>query len=341
MSQNPLLQQLVSPVTITPDDFSTHEKAAKKLRLVIETLGVAFQRLQSLVNSDPRMSDTRIAHGVTTMQGDVMFDYATLPRPGEVPYAVDGGRRAIWGSGAAPGPTGGGVGPAVGSYNPLLDGAYHTDTVVQTVSRGSLIYGNATPKWDELVIGAANKVIKSDGTDASWQFLDKDSLVNRTRSVFLGPVHFIQVNGTGMSFSPTGTYPNKVIAMQFVDAPASGPQAVQTIWRVPEDWASGTIDVKLLWRLILIGLGLDNTIRIRLRTLAYSPGSSPTAAATSVDTSLVNPLDYVNAFEDSIGAITVTAGQLVRIVIERDTPNDDTTDTFTVLGMNLTYTADM
>ena len=50
----------------------------------------------------------------------------------------------------------------------LLDGSVHTDTVAQTVSRGSLIYGSATPKWDELVIGATNRVLRSDGTDPSW-----------------------------------------------------------------------------------------------------------------------------------------------------------------------------
>src|SRR3990172_2759613 len=49
----------------------------------------------------------------------------------------------------------------------LLDGV-KADTVAQTVSRGSLIYGNATPKWDELVVGAANSVLWSDGTDVSW-----------------------------------------------------------------------------------------------------------------------------------------------------------------------------
>ena len=49
----------------------------------------------------------------------------------------------------------------------LLDGV-KADTVVQTVSRGSLIYGNSTPKWDELVVGAANTVLVSDGTDVSW-----------------------------------------------------------------------------------------------------------------------------------------------------------------------------
>lgn len=57
--------------------------------------------------------------------------------------------------------------PAGGS-NALLDGSSHTDTVAQAVTRGSIIYGNATPKWDELVIGAANRVLRSDGTDVAW-----------------------------------------------------------------------------------------------------------------------------------------------------------------------------
>jgi hypothetical protein len=53
--------------------------------------------------------------------------------------------------------------------NALLDGSNHTDTVAQAVSRGSLIYGNATPKWDELTVGGAGTVLSSDGTDVSWQ----------------------------------------------------------------------------------------------------------------------------------------------------------------------------
>lgn len=46
--------------------------------------------------------------------------------------------------------------------------ATHTDSVAQAVSRGSLIYGNTTPAWDELVIGAADRFLGSDGTDAAW-----------------------------------------------------------------------------------------------------------------------------------------------------------------------------
>ncbi|KKL47479.1 hypothetical protein LCGC14_2335110, partial [marine sediment metagenome] len=44
----------------------------------------------------------------------------------------------------------------------------HLDSVADGVTRGSLIYGNATPKWDELVIGAADTILASDGTDFSW-----------------------------------------------------------------------------------------------------------------------------------------------------------------------------
>lgn len=50
----------------------------------------------------------------------------------------------------------------------LLDGSEHNDTVAQAVTRGSLIYGNATPAWDELVKGAANTVLACDGTDPAW-----------------------------------------------------------------------------------------------------------------------------------------------------------------------------
>lgn len=49
-----------------------------------------------------------------------------------------------------------------------LLGPGHTDTVTQTVSRGSLIYGNSTPAWDELTVGAAGSLLRSDGTDVSW-----------------------------------------------------------------------------------------------------------------------------------------------------------------------------
>jgi len=46
--------------------------------------------------------------------------------------------------------------------------ATHGDTLAASVVRGDLIIGNSTPKWARLAIGAANTVLKSDGTDVSW-----------------------------------------------------------------------------------------------------------------------------------------------------------------------------
>ena len=40
--------------------------------------------------------------------------------------------------------------------------------MAQAVTRGSLIYGNSPPKWDELTVGAANAVLTADGTDVAW-----------------------------------------------------------------------------------------------------------------------------------------------------------------------------
>ncbi len=55
------------------------------------------------------------------------------------------------------------------SNHAILDGSVHTDSVADDVTRGSLIYGNSTPKWDELVKGAANTFLGSDGTDISYR----------------------------------------------------------------------------------------------------------------------------------------------------------------------------
>ena len=57
---------------------------------------------------------------------------------------------------------------AAGGTNALLDGTNHTDTVAQGVTEGSLIVGNSTPAWDELVLGADATVLRSNATTAAW-----------------------------------------------------------------------------------------------------------------------------------------------------------------------------
>lgn len=49
-----------------------------------------------------------------------------------------------------------------------LLGAQHSGTLAASPVRGDLIAANATPAWARLAIGAANRVLRSDGTDPSW-----------------------------------------------------------------------------------------------------------------------------------------------------------------------------
>lgn len=51
----------------------------------------------------------------------------------------------------------------------MLDGSVHTDSVADAVSRGSIIIGNSTPKWDELVVGTTGQYLGTDGTDILWR----------------------------------------------------------------------------------------------------------------------------------------------------------------------------
>lgn len=56
--------------------------------------------------------------------------------------------------------------PAASAHDLLS--ASHGDAAAAAVSRGSLIVGNSTPAWSELVVGAAGTVLTSDGTDVTW-----------------------------------------------------------------------------------------------------------------------------------------------------------------------------
>lgn len=49
-----------------------------------------------------------------------------------------------------------------------LLGSYHVDTVTDTVSRGSLIYGNSAPEWDELVYPGSGYHFQTYLSDVLW-----------------------------------------------------------------------------------------------------------------------------------------------------------------------------
>jgi len=87
--------------------------------------------------------------------------------PGLAGNAHDGSMAGVYGTNV----------PATATVTPhnLLDGAVHDDTAADSVTEGSLIVGNATPAWDELVISvpAANvrNVLGVDNgeTGPSWK----------------------------------------------------------------------------------------------------------------------------------------------------------------------------
>ena len=99
------------------------------------------------------MSPTRRAQMRLSMMFGLLFSLAMGPW-----FAVQAGFGFAPAQGVATG----------GAAHDLLDGSTIQDSVADTVTRGSIVYGNSTPKWDELVIGSAGAVLSSDGTDAAW-----------------------------------------------------------------------------------------------------------------------------------------------------------------------------
>ena len=53
--------------------------------------------------------------------------------------------------------------------------ADHSDTLTASVTRGSIIVGNATPAWSRLTLGTVNQFLQSDGTDLSYVSLSGDA----------------------------------------------------------------------------------------------------------------------------------------------------------------------
>lgn len=68
------------------------------------------------------------------------------------------------------------VDASAGGTNHNILSATHTDSTAAAASQGSVIIGDGTPKWTELIIGGANEVLTSDGTDVAWAAATGDDL---------------------------------------------------------------------------------------------------------------------------------------------------------------------
>jgi hypothetical protein len=104
---------------------------------------------------------------------------------------------------------------AGGAAHDLL-GTTHSDTLTAAVSRGSIVVGNVTPAWSELVIGGANTVLGSDGTDATWTALAKAHLPSAiayedeantfTATQTIGTGGILTTSGTGFIRLPNASW---------------------------------------------------------------------------------------------------------------------------------------
>lgn len=79
-------------------------------------------------------------------------------------------------------PIGGG-----GSSPHSLLSATHSDTLAFSVVRGALVYGNSTPAWSRLSVGAAGSVLRSDGNEPGWS-TDGSSLTISGTNITSGTV---------------------------------------------------------------------------------------------------------------------------------------------------------
>ena len=113
-----------------------------------------------------------------------------------------------------------------GSNHDLLDGSVAQDTVAAGASRGSLIYGNSTPKWAELVIGAANRVLTSDGTDAAWGQVPLATAVSGILPTANGGTGIAYFTAAGPSVARVYTFPDAAATMTITVA--SGAKALAT-----------------------------------------------------------------------------------------------------------------
>jgi len=75
--------------------------------------------------------------------------------------------------------------------------ASHGDSLAGTVVRGDILRGNSTPAWSRLALGAANRVLRSDGTDAGWSLVVASSDLSGVVPVANGGTGSAYVGFTG------------------------------------------------------------------------------------------------------------------------------------------------
>ncbi len=133
---------------------------------------------------------------------DLRLAAGSIPSDTALRFYVDNSGNLFFNGGLVAG-SGGSVTP----HNLLS--TTHPDTLAASVARGSVLVGNATPKWAAVTIGAAGRFLRSDGTDAAWG-VDGSALTNLAAAQLTGTLPALSgVNLTNLNASnlASGTIP--------------------------------------------------------------------------------------------------------------------------------------
>ena len=172
-----------------------------------------------------------------------------------------------------------------------------------------------------------------------WIF-NSVTLPTRTRRIpFIGAERMVQSNGTAMTLTTQGTYPDSWSQWPMVTAPAAVPQALYASFDVPQDYSSGGT-----FYVVFSQSGTSALLfRVEVNYAEISDGGDPTTASSVVAAS-VTPDGVTNREQVAqVGAVlgTLTAGNRIRFNIERDSAHADDTnpDILRLIGVAFEYTA--
>ena len=94
--------------------------------------------------------------------------------------------------------------------------------VLDALSRGSLVYGNASAATAELAVGSANKALTTDGTDISWTTITSDMLAGSIANAKLANSS-ITVGSTSIALGATSTTLAGITALSMNSSSANEP----------------------------------------------------------------------------------------------------------------------
>lgn len=226
-------------------------------------------------------------------------------------------------------------------------------------TRGDLLTRDASNNI-RLGIGAADTALRSNGTDPSWGKLSPAYMDDRTRAHYIAIEDFTQINGTTMTLTSTGTYPQRYRYYGFVDAPASSPQALHCQWRVPQDYVSGgTVSifcaaetpaggtVHVRFHYVPLTVPAEDVIAgqeqlVATRTTLTHTTSDLDLALLIADPRPFNDIGYLGRLTFGTALTGLTAGDLVEINVDRLTTDagDTYAGTIRFIGLEIAYTAD-